>query len=381
MDMKGKIPVWAIAALVVTAGVSSGQRWGYTGAFTNQMHSYSYSSISGDYYLLGNGMYHWDGTTWNFHQWLEWEGLGNPQGIGEVCLQDTYCLVGAPEDDGMRGRVHFFRLVGDQWRLEQTIQEDDTIRFGWFVSMDRGKAVIGETGKTFFYELQDGQWILSQSVSYPDDQYMGKGVIWGDHCAVMGSIPGQYSNSPRPGIVCLNRFKDGQWMATETLRFEQGIRAVVLKGNHLAVQPGPWDSQDGIWLYAFDGTAWMKDQTIPRLPGTYLVFDGLEFSSTPDELLLAAMSMPNGGGSAEVNLYEFQNRRWELVDKISEWHPARLEDGLFSDTFVFNHYHLLVPDFASVYGYRRCPGRDLTGDCRVDLLDFAALAGEWMTGI
>jgi hypothetical protein len=380
-DMKVKIADLAMM-LVIAAGAASGQRWGYTGQFENSpFPPFSTGVISGNFCILGAEVFHWDGTRWSFHQKLERGGQEDPMSyqLDSVCIQDDHYLVGVPMDysqeDPYKGRVYAYRLIENNWQLEQKIEVDNTSSFGSSIALDGDTAIIVAYPNPYFYEYREGRWEqVARTAPCPENQGIQKIVKSGDHWLVVGVVRGNFGSGPDPIVANLYRLEQDQWILLDAIRFEDGVQDVFFKEDHLAVLTESNTNQSDILMYHFDGQAWKPIRTLFCHEEQWRYGIRMAFSSTPGDLVLADILDSPEAGTTIINFYAFQNGRWDLVNRI--------ESYLYAFYFpVLDHEHLIIPDgVGTVFSYRRCPSADLTGDCRVDLADFAALANEWMTG-
>lgn len=378
-----KMAVLIVAALAVAAGMAIGQRWEYTGYF-----EYAYwpplstGLISGNFCILGTEVFRWDGTSWTFHQNLEREGQENytSHEYESVCIQDDRCLAGVPMDfsqeDHYKGKVYAYRWIENKWQLEQKIEEDGTEYFGNSIVLDGNTAAIVAASNLYFYEYREGRWErTAHTTPCPENQAICEVAKSGDHWLVVGAI----RSKPYPIVANMYRRDGDQWFLLDAIRFDGWVQDVVFKEDHLAVASGPDYEHTDLRIYHFDGQAWKPLQTYSCLENPWRNLGGIAFSSTPGELVLAEV-LGSMEGYSIANLYEFQNGRWDLINRI-ESNSIGSDDPTYFVFPVLDHENLILPDGNGlVFSYRRCAAVDLTGDCQVDLADFALLAGEWMTG-
>jgi hypothetical protein len=386
-DMKGNISVLAMI-FIVAAGVTSGQRWEYAGDFETSrfLPRFFSGAISGDLLVLGTEIFHWDGTSWTFVQQLECEGLQPHDRVQGICLQDDRCLLGVPtrswdDEYPSQGCVYAYRRVGNQWQLEQKIAVDGTDSFGSSIALDGDTAAIVASSGLYLYEYRGVRWEPAAiGAPCPENQWIWKVVKSGSYWLVVGTERTNSQFEQYTDIVNLYRLDGNQWILLGDIRFDQRIQDVVFKEDHLAVISGADPQHADLKMYHFDGQVWKPIVTFPCPNGQWRYGGRIGFSSTPGELLLAEIMDEISEAPCTVNLYTFQEGRWDLIERIDST-PFDPDYGVYFAFPVFDHEKMIISNGTlGVFSYRRCPAADLTNDCRVDLADFAALAGEWMTG-
>jgi hypothetical protein len=162
-------------------------------------------------------VYSRSGTTFTEQAKLTLSNPGPFPNLGSsIDLEGNTVLIGAPQDDGLRGSAYVFTGSGNSWSQQAKLIPSDIINpsgsvyFGTSVSLDGDTAAVGapfnpdearNRGAVYFYSHSAGQW-AEQSKLVPNDNLsnhtFGSSVILeGDHVLVGSPV---YFD-PRPGNV------------------------------------------------------------------------------------------------------------------------------------------------------------------------------------
>ena len=151
------------------------------------------------------------------------------------------------------------------------------------------------------------------------------------------------------------------------------------------------DFSGAAYIFKRDGTSWTpQGKLIPADGQTYDNF-GYSVSISGDTALVGALrDDDNGDDSGSAYIFKNDGDIWVEQNKITA------QDGAANDNFgrhvsISDNYSIIGSPFddnsktdsGSAYIFEKlylCPASDLSGDCFVDIIDFAIMAGEWMTG-
>lgn len=285
--------------------------------------------------------FRYDQTRWNLIQ-----ELVPPEGNGEVGtaidIDSNICVIGSE-------CIHVFRFDGQRWNYEQKIPagtsiNDIAISGNWIVtSCADEKTTDNRVGSAYFFVHDGNQWLPDGKLTglapfFSPYDFRQLSVAIDEEWCLLG-VPLPFNRDPLAGKVFLCRRTD-RWEIVQELYpswpedtgfgsgifFRDGICGV-----------SNWDpktNQGSIALYAFNGSVWAPNGNVQvPMPG----YDGV-------------------------------------------WNIGAYDDGYVlveAGTFLMNP-QVFVDCLTTAAVFRACPAADLTNDCRVDLLDFAELAKEWM---
>ncbi len=161
-------------------------------------------------------------------------GVSGLWGIS-VALEGDWALVGKKDDNCYQGAVFFFECDGDDWVERQRITASDGVSdpncmgagdwFGWSVSLDRDRAIIGAAqknhiaGSAYVFEHDGTQWMEIQKISASDAANNGRfgySVSIEGGLAVVGS-PGAHVNGEETGAVYVFEHDGSAWNEMQRL--------------------------------------------------------------------------------------------------------------------------------------------------------------------
>ena len=280
---------------------------------------------------------------WNFDEKLYGDPMLAEQLFGlTVAMDGDTLVVGAsqyPQGGVYQGAVFVFEHDGNQWVLQERIDNPDPVNGDWFgsdvaIQGDRivigawGKTTIGgpESGAAYLFERNSGTWTLTQeflALNPSTTRWFGNTVaIDGDRIAV--GYPGDSDNLPGAGSVYIFSKGPSSWNIEAVVTAPQPV-ADMFYGVHTALfgdtlfVGSPWEQVNGLSLgavhvYRYENSDWIFDRSIAApdvLPDTgfgirLVYFEGLLAVSAYNP------SFENGG------VYLFRNRQkaWDLQQKI-----------------------------------------------------------------
>ena len=164
-------------------------------------------SISGDYVIVGalghnnkTGaayIFKRSGTTWSQAEKLT-ASDGEPEDCfgGSVSISGDYALIGAPNDDNVKGSAYVFKRDGTSWTEEAKLVASFRLPLDWFggsVSIDDDFALIGAweylrygTGSAYVFKRSGTAWSNGEKLTASDGAF-------GDFFSASVSIDGDYA--------------------------------------------------------------------------------------------------------------------------------------------------------------------------------------------
>jgi len=274
-----------------------------------------------------------------------------------VSISGNACLIGASGDDDKgdgSGSVYVFRFDGNSWSHEQKLLASDGQvghLFGSSVSISGDLCIIAakfdddngdKSGSAYIFQYADPNWVqqtkLMASDGAAEDFFGGSVSVDGDLCLI-GSH-GDDDRGEHTGSAYVFRYADPNWT--------QEAKLTAPDGN-------AWDSFG--WSVAVSGNV--------AVVGAYMDSD-----------------VASEAGSAYI--FRFADGNWDQETKLAGsdlsqhdhfgWSVSVNSDNVLVGAIRQNDYT------GAAYNFQPCPSADLTGDCFVNLEDFAVLAGWWLRG-
>ncbi len=200
-----------------------------------------------------------------------------------VALHDDVLVVGAPDENGVKGRVHVYRRVDGEWIEEAVLLPPPTFQwfegFGSEVAIDGDRIAVGDYSawtdsslRVVTFKHDDGEWVQESILDYAhidEDKYGWWLSLDGDFLLVNG-IWAQVN-------YLYERVAD-EWIQRAALDgdpnpFTTG-QATVSRGRYVAEIFG---EPDGL-LYRRDGDAWIRIGEFSSATGDDVYEGALEIS-------------------------------------------------------------------------------------------------------
>lgn len=344
-------------------------------------------------------IYRFNGRQWNLEQNLCLQT--NPVAAYNCGkLTGDMCIVGASGESPTSKSIHVFRYDGNLWRWNQelSISEDWTDQALIF-DVDQDHCIVRGAGCAYAFGYDGQEWRYQQKIlpfdSPSTESGFGEGIaISGNRCVI--AAPYDEDSPDHFGTIYFYLFDGTAWIPDG-------------KFTGLFTTSGGWDPYwirvaiDGDWCIV--GVLRWPDHT----PHRVLIYrrtdhwDQYQELSSPwiEARVFNAVFINDGlcgystwdwqANNGCISLYSFNGSAWEPSGQITQslagwegvWNQASFDKGnlLITAGANFEQPPLNYACMFSATVFRPCPKADLTNDCRVDLLDFAALANEWMTGI
>jgi hypothetical protein len=329
-------------------------------------------SISGDYAIVGaygddteKGsayIFMWNGLSWVQQQkLLASDGAAYDNFGKSVSISGDYAIVGAYFDDDKgynSGSAYIFLRSGTSWSQQAKLTAlDGAVRdyFGISVSISGDYAIVGahsdddngvDSGSAYIFKQDGTTWSQQAKLTAPD----GTAYDWFGYCV---SISGDYA------IVGA---------------FYDDVNVMVDSGS--------------AYVFLRSGTSWSQQAQLTASDSAAGDRFGLSVSLNGDYAIVGA----NGDDSYKGSAYLFKRggTSWSEQSKLTAL------DGTVGDWFgygvsISDNYAIVGAYFdddkgtnsgsAYMFGKTLCPSADLNDDCKVNLDDFAILAGQWLEGI
>lgn len=241
---------------------------------------------------------------------------------------------------GRRGAAYVYRLVGSSWVEEQKLElpepptpGDDT--FGWSLDIDGdviavaapwNNSVAGSAGAVFVYRRVGGVWVLEQKLVASNggfDEWLGYRV------AVDGNVIAASSrhNSGAgfwSGTVYLFRFDGTMWVEEQTLSkssydYKHFGRAISFRDNRLVVGSQynpqfPLLDLGAAFAYRHNGNSWVVELSMHLNEVAPIDFQfGQGVFTDGDTIVIGSPGTPTTGAAY---IYEYDGLHWLFEQKI-----------------------------------------------------------------
>jgi len=407
--------VWAATPLVGYLGVSDGEEDDYFGAAV---------SVSSDVCIIGadgdDDKGADAGAAYIFWfedpNWVEEAKLTASDGqeydyLGwSVSVSGDVCIVGARGDDDnglASGSSYVFRFDGGQWIEEAKLTASDGTtwnNFGWSVSIYGNVCIVGAkndyangdgSGSAYIFRFDGGQWIEEQKLTASDAQandFFGWSVSINSHVCLVGAR----GDDEFAGAAYVFRHSGPNWVEEAKLvasgRAENDWfgTSVAIDGE-VCIVGAVGDDDDGqqsgsAYVFRFSGDSWIEEAKLTASDGTYYDVFGESVSIRGN---VCAVSAPrnddNGDESGSAYIFRFADPNWVEEAKLTAFDGEEY-DYFGSSVSIDSGTAVVGADGkewntggAYLYAVEMCPEGDLSGDCLVNLGDFAMLADEWLT--
>ena len=326
-------------------------------------------SISGDYAIIGavrnndNGsacIFKRDGIVWSQQAKLtasDSTGAGDRFG-GSVSISGDYAVIGAYDDDNGNnsGSAYIFKRDGTNWSQQAKLTASDGAaedQFGYSVSISGDFTIVGAWA-------DDDNGINSGSAYI----FKRDGILWTEHTKLI---------------------------TADTAANDKFGFSVSISGNYTIVGAFGDDGNGSAHIFKYNDTTWLTQSKLTASDGATSDDFGCSVSISGDTALVGALRDDDSGNdSGSAYIFKNDGDIWIEQNKITA------QDGAANDNFgrhvsISDNYSIIGSPFddnsktdsGSAYIFEKlylCPASDLSGDCFVDIIDFAIMAGEWMTG-
>jgi len=410
----GSMPVWSDVPLVDYVGASDGQEDDYFGTSV---------SISSDVCIIGadeddNGGVN-TGSAYVFRfedpNWVEevkltaFDGQADDFFGGSVSVSGNNCVIGAHGDDDngeASGSAYLYYFNGSEWVYEEKLIPSDGAeldRFGWSVSISADVCLVGAkndydngngSGSAYIFRFDGGQWVEQQKLTASDGasfDNFGCSVSMDSHVCMVGAR----GDDGSAGAAYVFRYNEPNWVqeaklvASDRAGNDWFGTSVAIDDDVCvvgAVGDDDYGEQSGsAYVFRFDGDSGVEEAKLTASDGTYYdvfgesvcINDGVCVVSAPRNDFES-----NPAGS--VYIFRYHDPNWVEADKVTAFDGD--EYDYFGSSVSLDSGTLVVgadgKDWATggayMYSVEMCPTGDLSGDCLVNLSDFAKLAEGWL---
>jgi len=265
-----------------------------------------------------------------------------------VAISGDVAAIGAEQDDtgGLdSGSIYTYRRNGSVWQLEQTIPNPALVGpagdgFGTAVAVDGDVALFGAPGTgvglfvagvVYVFRHNGSAWLLEQAIPNPTpaqgDQF-GSAVAIDGNVAVVGARADD-TGGLNTGAAYIYRYDGSTWQLDlaipnpDPASNDSFGHAVAVSGDVAVVgvysdNPGGVADAGSIYVYRYDGTAWLPDQMIPNPHPQNTDWFGHAVAVNGDLILAGApQDKPLGqAGAGSVYAFRYNGTMWLLEQAI-----------------------------------------------------------------
>jgi hypothetical protein len=313
--------------------------------------------------------------------WVEFQKLDSNTNIGamndnfgrSVSFQGNRALIGAPGDDergNFSGSAYIFDRINNDWVLTQkltptSLQDQDD--FGFSVSLDGNRAVIGSPqqgifngiqggGKVYVYELIGDTWIEKQKLEAIDSSAGNK---FGYSVSLLGDTLAVGSHQDGAGSTYIFDYESGNWNQTQKLIANDGVNgdkfgiSISLDINKLVIgaerdrltELGTSTRIGSAYVFEREEYTWI--QTAKIIPPVIIGLEvGMNFGNAvgikEDILLIGARTdkYNNNYSNGTVYFFRFLEAEWQLVQKLYSINSVNTFN--FGNSLDFNESKLVI---------------------------------------
>lgn len=254
-------------------------------------------------------------------------------------IEGVRLVVGSPGDTRAfprQGVAYVFQIVGGAWVESAKLASPDLdsfAEFGWDVSLDRTRLVVGARGQgefdgaAYVFEFDGVDWRPGARLrpTTPEGYFGWSVSLDGDRIVVGAQCDSDVAFCA--GAVYVFDFDGARWNRTAKLHSSEPTpvqflgSAVALSGDRLAVTaPGSGDGElptGAVYIFEFDGSAWSETAKItPFLPTGQDAF-GQSIALEGNRLAVgASLDDTLGLNAGAAYVYELDGDDWEPVEKL-----------------------------------------------------------------
>ena len=419
----------AVAFLTLAASVRADLEWEHKLTDPNGVADDSFGSsvsISGNLCVIGsptdddNGqnsgsayIFRFDGSGWVPDARLlasdgsSWDLFGN-----SVSLEGQLCLIGANCDDDSgdhTGSAYIFRYDEPDWVQETKLTAFDGAQddeFGTSVSLCGDVCLIGASGdddngdgsgSAYVFRFDGQSWAYERKLLASDGQageLFGTSVSLSTDLCIIGAKFDD-DNGDKSGSAYIFRYGDPNWIQEAKLMPSDGEAEDFFGGSvagdgELCLIGSHGDDDRGectgsAYAFRFADLNWVQEDKLTASDGDAWDSFGWSVAVSGDVGVVGAYmdnAVASEAGSAYI--FRFADGNWGREIKLTGSDSAEHDHLGWSVSVDFDN--VLVGAIrkneytGAAYTFRPCPSADLTGDCFINLDDFAVLAGEWLRG-
>jgi hypothetical protein len=311
-------------------------------------------SISGDYAVIGANyddssrgsayVFKRSGTSWSQEAKLvASDGVAGDRFGWSVSISGDYAVIGAFNDDSVRGSAYVFKRSGTSWSQEAKLVALDGVagdRFGWSVSISGDYAVIGANyddssrGSAYVFKRSGTSWSQEAKLVASDgvagDRFGWSVSISGDY-AVIGACNDDSSR----GSAYVFKRSGTSWSQEAKLVASDGAAgdyfgiSVSISGDYAVIGAYYDDSVRGsAYVFKRSGTSWSQEAKLVASDGAVGDWFGWSVSISGDYALIGACQDDSVRGSAYV--FKRSGTSWSQEAKLVA------SDGAVGDAFGYS---------------------------------------------
>ncbi len=275
-----------------------------------------------------------------------------------VDLDDSYLVVGAPEDDDFgfnSGAVYVYAFDGVGWVEHSKLSGLDTAAgdfFGISVSISEGRIVVGasgdddfgsRSGSAYVFGFNGEEWVQVAKLNASD---AGSTDAFGRWVSISGDwlIAGadrDDENGDNAGAAYVFGFDGAVWSEDTKLMASDGVDygefgiSVSISGD-CAVIGATGDPINGVasgssYVFRYDGTDWFEEYKLIPDDGDAADFFGEVVSLNGDRAIVGARwDDDRGSNSGSAYVFEYAEGEWVQHGKLVA------SDGMPHDVFGFS---------------------------------------------
>lgn len=353
-------------------------------------------------------IHRFNGTDWIREQRISasdgvsWDRFGY-----SVSIDGNVCAIGAYGGEA----AYVFRFNGSSWLEEQKLVPSDYSGwlFGWSIDIEKNVCLVGDKsdGAVYVFRYNGVSWVQEQKLNASDES--GDGDSFGDAVSISGNLcligaPQDDEGVSNSGSAYIFEHNGSSWVEQQKLVPSGTINNWHLFGCSVAIDESnnscligakgddiKADDAGAVYFYKYYSGSWtFFEKLFAPDAAAHDVFGGAV--SLSGDTFVVGSSGGDDLGSVSGSAYVFRKDEtlrppWKIIKLTAS-------DGEYQDYFgtsvSISGNNVAVgapadykdPAIGSAYVYDlTCPSADLTGDCYVDFLDFATMAGQWLDGI
>lgn len=254
---------------------------------------------------------------------------GDSFGYESVSIDGNKAIVGSGAKNSSTGSVYVFELSGGTWSETAILTASNGVAgdfFGRSISLSGDKILVGADGKNssegsaYVFELSGGTWsqtaILTASNGLADDRFGYAVSINGDK-----TIVGAFGKTSNTGSAYIFELSGSTWTETDILTASNGAAndrfgsSVSISGDRALI--GAWgaDSYKGsAYVFELSGSTW-TEVILLASNGASVDNFGESVSISGDRILVGARGVNSATGSAYV--FELSGGTWSETAILS----------------------------------------------------------------
>ncbi len=344
------------------------------------------------------------------------DGAANDQFGNSVSISGDYAIVGATYGNDS-GSAYIFKRDGTNWSEQAKLTAADGSSgdyFGWSVSISGACAIVGapgydnSSGSAYIFNRSGTSWSRQAKLLASDtitaDDHFGYSVSVSGACAIVGA-PADRDNGADSGSAYIFKKSDTpgdpNWYEQDKLTAADGAvgdyfgYSVSISGA-CAIAGAYADDDNGTdsgsaYIFNRSGANWSEQAKLTASDGAASDYFGNSVSVSGDYAIVGAfIDDDNGSASGSAYMFKRSGTNWSEQAKLTA------SDGAAADWFGYSvsisgAYAIVGARYdddnesasgsAYMFGKGLCPSSDLTGDCFVNIEDFAEMAGQWLQGV